>query len=482
MRTNQARKTGPALLDPLAQSPPAGTSQQIRRSPSEPLRIRRDSLGAPSNSDADDNDYLRARRNRRIRQGLIPQTRNGRLFAGACILLALGALAAVAFATARYIHRDPHFTVASSSSIELHGNAHLSRPQLLSIFGEDIDQNIFNIPLAERRDQLQQMPWVEHAAVMRLLPNRLRIDIVERTPVAFVRQGGSIGMTDAQGVLLDIPPDAPGNPNYSFPVVTGLKASDSAESRQQRMHLYAALLKDLDADGKKISAELSEVDLSDPEDVKVLLPSGNTETLVHFGTNDFLPRYKRFQEHIDEWRTQYPRLTSVDMRYERQVVLQMPPKDSTVAQQPPAELHSEAKTGPAGRPAQAAVKQLPKSKATLTTAQPPANLASAKPAPQFTQRDIAPAPVKPLPLSPGQPVQRTLSTLPPMGAATPLTVAGKVVPAKPAESKPVTPHPAVTKHAAPVKPARQAEMAKRVEAIKAWMAKRQKMRDAQAAH
>ena len=69
-----------------------------------------------------------------------------------------------------------------------------------------------------------------------------------------------------------------------------------------------------------------------PEDLKALLPSGGgSETLVHFGTSNFLHRYDRFQEHIGEWRSQYPRLSSVDMRYERQVVLQMPAKDSTVA-------------------------------------------------------------------------------------------------------------------------------------------------------
>ena len=280
MRTNQARKTGPALLDPLEQSKPARRSEEIRRAPSEPLRTRRERPGASvlngSSDDSDSNDYSSIRRNRRIRRGLIPRTRNGLLFAGAGVLAASAAVAVASLAAMRQIHRDPHFVVLSSSSIELHGNAHLSGSQLLSVFGEDIDGNIFDIPLAQRRNQLQQMPWVEHAAVMRLLPNRLRIDIVERTPVAFVRQGGSIGMTDAQGVLLDIPPDAPGNPNYSFPVVTGLKAVPTARNPVSSECISTLPCSKIwTPHGKKVSAELSEVDLSDPEDVKVLLPSGN---------------------------------------------------------------------------------------------------------------------------------------------------------------------------------------------------------------
>ncbi len=404
------------------------------------------------------------------------------------MLVALVGLTAAGVAAAHLLQNDPHFTVGSSSSIELHGNAHLSRSQLLSIFGEDIDRNIFAIPMAERREQLQQMPWVEHAAVMRLLPNRLRVDVTERTPVAFVRQGGSIGMTDAQGVLLDIPPDAPGNPNYSFPVVTGLKASDSEDTRRQRMHLYAALLKDLDADGKKVSADLSEIDLSDPEDVKVLLPSGNTETLVHFGTEDFLSRYKRFQEHIGEWRSQYPRLTSVDMRYERQVVLQMPPKDSTVAQPPAADSRTEAKAGPAiarpaiPRPAPLPVRPSMKGNASLASARPAANPMVAKPGIRFSERDIAPVPAKAALAPEGKPVQRVPGTPPPSLATSSSPGTGnKPSPSLPAVNKPLTAHTLPERHAAPAKPAKQAEMAKRVEAIKAWMAKRQKMRDAQAA-
>ncbi len=337
MRTNQARKTGPALLDRPERAAAAPRVEEIRRAPSEPLRTRREYPGAPGGSydgfDPDDTAVARNRgRGRRIRQGLIPSTRNGRIAAGLGLLVALGVLGTAAYTTNRFLHQDPRFRIASSAAIELQGNTHLTRSQLLSVFGEDVEGNLFHVPLTERRDQLERMPWVEHATVMRLLPGRLRVNVVERTPVAFVRQGSSIGMADRDGVLLDIPPDAPGNPQYSFPVVTGLKAEDAPEAREQRMRLYSAFLRDLDSSGKKVSSDLSEVDLSDPEDLKALLPSGgSSETLVHFGTGNFLPRYERFQEHIAEWRSQYPRLNSVDMRYERQVVLQMPPRDSTVA-------------------------------------------------------------------------------------------------------------------------------------------------------
>ena len=107
-----------------------------------------------------------------------------------------------------YLLHDERFVIPSSSSIEFEGNAHVTRAQLLGIFGEDVERNIFTVSLAQRRAELERLPWVAHATVMRLLPNRMRVSIVERTPVAFVRQGSHIGLVDANGVLLDMPVDA----------------------------------------------------------------------------------------------------------------------------------------------------------------------------------------------------------------------------------------------------------------------------------
>ena len=158
---------------------------------------------------------------------------------------------------------------------------------------------------------------------MRLLPNRVRVAIVERTPVAFVRQGNEIGLVDAHGILLDMSPDADAMQKYSFPVLTGISANDPALVRASRMKLYGRFTSDLDSGADKVSKKLSEVDLSDPKDVKALI--GGESVLVHFGEEHFLARYQRFEENLAEWKTKYPKLASADMQYPEQVVLEMAP-------------------------------------------------------------------------------------------------------------------------------------------------------------
>jgi cell division protein FtsQ len=276
-----------------------------------------------------DDDLLPGRRRRtgvrvKLRGGL-PRSRGGRVAAIVGVLALLGLCAGLGMVARNAILHDERFMISSATSIETMGNSHVSRAQLVSLFGEDIERNIFRVPLEQRQSELEELPWVQRATVMRLLPNRLRIAVVERTPVAFVRQGNHIGLVDANGVLLNVPTELRNDAHYSFPVVTGLVANDPLSLRAARMTLYTRFMGDLDADGAKISEKLSEVDLSSPEDVRAVIQDKGGEVMVHFGEDNFLDRYKKFEEHLPEWRQQYPHLASVDMRYERQVVLEMQP-------------------------------------------------------------------------------------------------------------------------------------------------------------
>jgi cell division protein FtsQ len=300
-----------------------------RRTSATPARkLRRDFREEFDDDSFEDDDAPAGRRSAGVRvrfRGGLPTSTWGRIAAGVAVLFCVGFCFAVFLVAKSLVLHDERFVIPSSSSIEIEGNSHLTRAQLLSIFGEDVERNIFTISLAQRRAQLERLPWVEHATVMRLLPNRMRVSIAERTPVAFVRQGNHIGLVDANGVLLDMPTDSELNTHYSFPVVTGISADEPVSTRAARMKIYQRFTSELDGSGEKISQTLSEVDLSNPEDVKALIPDHSSEVLVHFGEDSFLDRYRKFEEHLPEWRTQYPKLSSVDMRYERQVVLEMQP-------------------------------------------------------------------------------------------------------------------------------------------------------------
>jgi cell division protein FtsQ len=312
---------------PTAPSPTR--AQKTQESASERSAARKPAGKAGSDSeDREEDAFLRARRRVPVRRGLIPASRAGRIGAAAAVVLAIGVLLLLAIGIRNFFRDDPRFRIATSSSIQIMGNSQVTRSELLSVFGSDLGRNIFFIPLGARRASLEELPWVQDATVMRLMPDQLRVAIVERTPIAFYRQGNTIGLVDVHGVLLHLPPAAMAAKHYSFPVVTGISSKDPLSVRAARMHLYQQFISDLDSGGTKVSTQLSEVDLSDPEDLWALLPAEGTDIQVHFGETDFLARYRSYEQHLPEWRQQYPHLASVDMRYENQVVLDMAHEDS----------------------------------------------------------------------------------------------------------------------------------------------------------
>ncbi|HWZ11859.1 MAG TPA: FtsQ-type POTRA domain-containing protein [Acidobacteriaceae bacterium] len=321
-------------------------------------------------ADASDDEapFLRSRRRVPVRKSLIPQSLLGRIALGTGVVLVLGAAATTVYATQSFLRHDPRFRIANSGSIRIVGNTEVSRPDLLAIFGEDIGRNIFFVPLEQRRKQMEALPWIAHATVMRLMPDQLRIAVTERTPVAFVHNRSRAGLVDGEGVLLDMPPKA-AEKHYSFPVLTGINAADPLSSRAARMKIYGRFVHDLDATGEHVSAKLSEVDLSDPEDVRAVIADGDRSLLVHFGDENFLERYHGYQAHLAEWRQQYPRLAAVDARYDSQFVLEMAPGKSAPDAATSAPTKSDA-APPAKKPLVALHKPAPKHTKAKTPVKP----------------------------------------------------------------------------------------------------------------
>lgn len=292
-----------------------------------PGRVRRGGPGMPLEFDDPDGDgVLRPTKDRFGKPKgpwWRPDSKAGRIVLASGAFLVLASITTACVLLTHYLERDSRFRIAGTENIEASGLTEVSRSEMLPVFGEDVGRNVFFVPLDQRRKQLEQISWIEHATVMRLLPDHIRISVVERQPVAFTRHGQQIGLVDANGVLLNMAPASMAKHHYSFPVVTGIDPGDPAVSRRARMAVYLRMMAELDAGGKHNSEQISEIDLTDPEDARVLMPEQGTDILAHFGEDRFLDRYERFQSHIAEWRQQYPHLAAVDLRYEDQVVLQM---------------------------------------------------------------------------------------------------------------------------------------------------------------
>jgi cell division protein FtsQ len=297
----------------------------------EPVREALDDARLLDLDVEEESPFLRGQKRVSVRRGSLPKKTATRLTWTALALGVLALCGIVGLALYQYGEHSWRFRIDSSDNIEIIGLGDVTRPQVMEVMGEDIGRNIFFVPLGQRQKQLEQIPWVESASVMRFVPNRLRIEIHERTPVAFARIGSRISLIDAGGTLME--PPLGRKKRFSFPVILGMNPSEPLSTRAVRMKIYNQLVSELDSTGAHYSQDLNEVDLSDSEDVKVLASDPGGEVLVHLGSSDFLDRFKIYVSHVQEWRQQFSRLDSVDLRYEHQIIVN--PDLQGTAKQPP---------------------------------------------------------------------------------------------------------------------------------------------------
>ena len=269
--------------------------------------------------DEAESPFLRGQKRVPVRRGALPRKAASRLKIVLVLLAWVASAGLVWISLHQYATRSWRFRIDSSDNISVFGATNVSRSQVLEVMASDIDRNIFFVPLDTRKKQLEQISWVQSASVMRLLPNRLKVVINERTPVAFIEINSHIQLIDANGVIME--PAASSQVTYSFPVIVGMKDADPQSTRAARMRIYAQLIKELDAGGAHYSRDLSDVDLSDPDDVKATVTDPRGAVLVHLGSSNFLERFKMYVAHVREWRTQFQKLQSVDLRYEHQVIV-----------------------------------------------------------------------------------------------------------------------------------------------------------------
>jgi cell division protein FtsQ len=251
-----------------------------------------------------------------------------RVLVGGIAALAAGLLF---YQAGNYFLFSPGVLLESPDQIEIQGSRFVARDAIVEKFSADMHRSVVRVPLGERRKALESLPWVEQADVQRVLPNRIRLEITERTPIAFLRTANDLSLVDAYGMILERPAEA----EFRFPVVSGIGESTPREVREQRMKLFAQFMKEIEHARPGADDRISEVDLSDAADIRATLtglgaaPGKASPILVHFGDSDFANRYHLLAENVDQWRANAGRVESVDLRFARQVVVN--PESKTVA-------------------------------------------------------------------------------------------------------------------------------------------------------
>lgn len=99
-------------------------------------------------------------------------------------------------------------------SIDVSGNQRLTPDVVTRIADLQTGRNILAVNLAVARKRLEAHPWIERAAVSRVLPGRIAVSISEHRAIARIEVAGGEYLMNTHGALFkavdgDDPPDLP---------------------------------------------------------------------------------------------------------------------------------------------------------------------------------------------------------------------------------------------------------------------------------
>ena len=208
--------------------------------------------------------------------------------------------------------------------ITVTGNTRLSRGDVLSLVDGLTGRNLLLVSLEEWRQRVLASPWVEDAAIRRVLPGTVDVAIAERQPMGIGRIAGVLYLLDQQGDIID--EFGPDHAEFDFPLIDGLAAVESAAAKraeanepavdERRAALAMRLLASLRG-RPDLAARVSQIDVTDPRDAVVIL-KGDT-VLVRIGDDQFAERLQSYLDLAPTLRKEVPQIDYVDLRFGERV-------------------------------------------------------------------------------------------------------------------------------------------------------------------
>jgi len=165
-------------------------------------------------------------------------------------------------------------------AIDVNGTSRTSAEEIQGLTRRALARTgVWRADLSAISNELSRLPGVRGAVVTRVLPDRIRVRITERVPLAVVRtSAGHFVWVDEDGVMLGEIKADDHLPEFFIRGWNEESGEDARQENVQRVQKYLTLSKDWSAAG--LSRRVSEVTLFDLQDVRVQLGGADSEIEV----------------------------------------------------------------------------------------------------------------------------------------------------------------------------------------------------------
>jgi cell division septal protein FtsQ len=227
-----------------------------------------------------------------------------------CLLLgAYGAWRGGGYAVEQLIENNPAFSI---HQIEVRTDGVIALEQIRRWAGVKLDDNLFALDLARIKRDLELVPYIQSAALERVLPHCLKIRVLEREPVAqclYPRVNADgvleqvVNYLDDEGFIF--PPletqqrGLPAARDPHLPVVAGMTPADlrpGCRAQSPQVHAALRLIEAFERSPMASLVELKEIDVSMPNLLQV---NTGQNCVIALGLNDFAGQFRRWRAIYD---------------------------------------------------------------------------------------------------------------------------------------------------------------------------------------
>ena len=252
------------------------------------------------------------------------------------VVAAVFLVAWLAWSGEEFLVNDDRFKIGTEDSpgqtpaIDVTGVSNANLKAILDVFERDRGRSLFKLDPEDRKKQIDILPWVKSATVRRIWPNRVAVDITERTPIAFIQSPSSVTgsmehpvayrpmLIDEDGEILGIKSQKA----MALPLLMGVRVRDPKEQRRARARLMLRVMDEL----APYRDRIPEVDLSSAPAVTIGYEIEGVTVDLLLGESSWRKHLDYFNKNVDRIRHVLQDNVVLDLTMDERVILKSSPE------------------------------------------------------------------------------------------------------------------------------------------------------------
>ena len=232
------------------------------------------------------------------------------LFFILCILFCLGFLGFMGYRT---VTASEFFDV---KKVDVRGTARSSKDDIEKIVGGEAEKSgVWNTDLNEIKNRVERLAYVKSAAVSRVLPDGVRVNVIERVPKAVARINSGDFWVDDEGVILGLVGKNEERPSFFMRGWDESRAENAQKDNQVRVKMYQKMLEDWRV--FDLARRVKEVDLEDLQDPKAIVEDSGMTVSIDLGKENY---GKRLQKGLEIVAGRGKEIESVNLSGSREIL------------------------------------------------------------------------------------------------------------------------------------------------------------------